>query len=85
LKSTDLERSQFFEPTLLEAGLPGPSEHKMPNHLQKNAKSLKKMLNKLKQAVCCWFWYYQISNLDKTVVLMNKVLIITYKKSNIQL
>jgi len=24
------------------------------------------MPNKLKQAKCCWFWYYQISNLAKT-------------------
>jgi len=39
---------------------------KMPNRLQKNAKSLQKMPNKLKQAECCWFWYYQMSNLPKT-------------------
>jgi len=45
------------------AGLPGPSEQKMSNHLEKNAKSAQKMPNKLKQAKCCWFWYYQISNL----------------------
>jgi len=35
--------------------LPGPSEEKMPNHLQTNAKSLQKLPNKLKQAKCSWF------------------------------
>jgi len=34
--------------------------------LAKNAKSLHRMPNKLKQAECCWFWYYQVSNLAKT-------------------
>jgi len=34
--------------------------------LAKNAKSLQKAPNKLKQAECCWFWYYQMSNFVKT-------------------
>ena len=39
---------------------------KNPKSFAKNAKSLQKMPNKLKQVECCWFWHIQVNNLAKT-------------------